>query len=317
MVDTSLSLAEIHADWITVGNFKPHYRNTSVDIVSMLKYLGYMYYDTKAVDQLLRKYVPKKSERDIELLSYYQNQTKYEYGIRTQIKPGKLLKKLFPLVSDEQAEQFTNWYKNKYVLGISNLTYKVGNTAKDFKFAYTHNKTASGINGNFYDSGFKSISDSCMRDKFTSYRYHPSEAYASGDFEVHYLVDENNKVVARCTVCIKNKDGAAFVMAPIYAASYNAGVMLRDKLNQVKSTLGNVSVYGWFGAKIVKLLYRDPDCRRAYVDCIGPYLDKEGCLKHYDDNHFVLAYSSDLDYNYRFQSNGYIEMYKKWYDGKI
>lgn len=308
MVEVSTSLIEQHADWFiledTPDSFKLQYRNTNIDIVNMFKYIGYQYYDTKAVDAILRRYMPRMSISDNTLMTHYTNSTKYKDDLRTPVKPGKLLKKIFPMVMDSQVESVSNWYKNKYIINTNNLVYKIGTTKEDFKHAYCDNKRSEALSSSFFDKGFKSSSDSCMRDKFSfSNGIHPTEAYASGDFEVHYLEDDKGKVHARCVVCVNTKDGPSFSRAPIYAANLNAAKYLSDKLNS-KKEFGS-----WVGARLLKIPVYNAD---SYIKYIGPYMDTGVMLGKNDENNFYLA-TSEYDNNYySFNSSGYCEIPKSW-----
>jgi hypothetical protein len=309
-----VNLKTIHGGWFTAGEynegFTPSYRNTETTIVDTLKFIGYQLYDTKSVDRILRLYVPKPSTRDIELMSHYENEQKYGRNIRTPIKAGKLLKKLFPAVSEKQVEEFAVWYTNKYVLGIHNLTYKVSKAAEDFKFAYTKYAPSKGINFDFYNAYYKSSSDSCMKHKFDNLPCHPTEAYATGDFEIHYLVDEYNKVHARTVVCVYNKDGECFIPAPIYGSSKPACDLLRSKL---KTTYKRSDTIAWEGASL-KIIQQPAHKDDHYITFIGPYLDMRGYFDIKSKGYFTI--SPYVDMNTTPCSGGYFEVRASWLKSK-
>jgi hypothetical protein len=146
-----------------------------------------------------------------------------------------------------------------------------------------------------------------MRYKFEHFERHPSEAYASGDFEIHYLEDElTHKVSARVVVCVADYKGSPrFAPAPIYASNINAARKLRELIsNKIKGEPH------WSGAKIKVIKYGNTS---YCYNFIGPYFDMRGYLNPISEDYFIFQNGGDL----RFNSNGLGEVAKSYFDEQV
>lgn len=115
-------------------------------------------------------------------VAYYQSVDKLIRGIETRTKPGRFVAKFFPYLTPDQVRTYAN-------------DYLVATAPKQLHFARTMQDIITAI-----DEG---PSESCQTrghyDKAPDERpwyaghIHPAACYASGDFEVAYITDDNNK----------------------------------------------------------------------------------------------------------------------------
>lgn len=139
-------------------------------------------------------------------VAYYQSVDKLIRGIETRTKPGRFLAKFFPNLTPDQVRQYAN-------------DYLVATAPKQLHFARTRDEIITAI-----DEG---PSESCQTrwyyakspDDRPWYRghIHPAACYASGDFEVAYITDNNKpanlvdlhtgsqRITARAICNAKNK----------------------------------------------------------------------------------------------------------------
>jgi hypothetical protein len=116
-------------------------------------------------------------------------------------------------------------------------------------------------------STYKKLTDSCMRYKADDFDngtdgHHPVEAYASGDFTIFWVEDQNGGISARCTA-YEHTEGK-YHLAPIYAHSQQAINFLKAQLDAFSHR--GVSVGSWEGAELVVI-------KNDYGGIVAPYLD--------------------------------------------
>lgn len=128
--------------------------------------------NTAANDRL-----PHISTEKPQELAYYQSVDKLIRGIETRTKPGRFLAKFFPNLTPDQIRQYTN-------------DYLVATAPKQLHFARTQDEIIMAI-----DEG---PGESCQSRHYYDGRHswyrghiHPAATYASGDFEVLYITDDN------------------------------------------------------------------------------------------------------------------------------
>lgn len=163
-------------------------------------------------------------------VAYYQSVDKLIRGIETRTKPGRFLAKFFPNLTPDQVRQYAN-------------DYLVATAPKQIHFARTMDEIITAI-----DEG---PSESCQTrgyydkspDERPWYRghIHPAACYASGDFEVAYITDNNRpanlvdlhagdqRITARAICNAKNKTvariyGDAAKMLPLLTSAGYAQV---------------------------------------------------------------------------------------------
>ena len=228
-------LDQTYADYLAawwVPDYTPtlNKRNRNKSLVEQITQIGLKEgYPQDQITTALKIFMPRPSKTDISMLAVFPNSRKYMDDVASYGKPGKLIKRLYPNLSEKGCEGFSTWYKETFLAAALKMDLSVGQSREDFKKAFRNIIRCSGHLGfSVPKTGLriKSISDSCMRYAFPDLPCHPSEVYASGDFEV-ITVKIGNKTAARCVVCIR--DGK-YRPGPIYSSSNLASVLIDDYL---------------------------------------------------------------------------------------
>jgi len=205
-------------------------------------------------------------------VSYFENQVKKEKGIRTSSKIGKFIRKVAPYFNDLQVEILTNIILEEFA--EHTYTHKIGKTRKDFAEIYM-TEAESGRNiGNY-----ACLNASCMRHSFGE--FHPTEVYASGDFELHYLMNEFGKIAARTLVCLHD-----MTYSYPYVSNTMAGIELEAKIRETYPDIRKTDEVSdsWDGAKLLKI-ETEPGV------FLAPYMDNN-CEADDDGDYFVLGGST-------------------------
>lgn len=193
---------------------------------------------------------------------------------RTQtMKIGRFLSKYFnipEIIISKAIEAYVAAQNPIEYIKTLKLTHKSGQERADFKFAYAFNW--QGTERQKAVARGKSIADSCMQGPTSSARWasrsaarwavaHPAEAYASGDFTIHYLTDADNKPVARCVVVNDHK-----AAAPVYALDSRYAAALRAA---IEACIGVplASLKSSFSGKRLLRIEAHGQCALPYLDC--------------------------------------------------
>ena len=127
-------------------------------------------------NEVARARIPHISTEKPQEVAYYRSVDKLLRGIETRTKPGRFLAKFFPNLTSDQVRQYAN-------------DYLVATAPKQLHFARTRDEIIMAINEG---------PGSCQSRHYYAgnrrwYRghIHPAAAYASGDFEVLYITDDN------------------------------------------------------------------------------------------------------------------------------
>ena len=213
---------------------------------------------------------------DDKTVSFFESQIKKDKGIRSTMKIGRFLRKYCLEMSDEKLELAVNIICEENSEGDYEVRF--ARTREEFKQAYTMLPESGG-----YLSDYKCINASCMRHV---YNIHPAECYATGDFELCYLVSSKDKIAARAIVCTKTN-----CYLPIYASKEGAGKALKRILEETYPNIKDAEgehekgVFPLEGAKVFAIsvgikedftVYRTP-----YVD-VSPYVNLVG-------DHFIFC----------------------------
>lgn len=203
---------------------------------------------------------------------------------RVVIKPGKLLKRINPELSDSQIESLVNSIKEEFF--DVELTYHESDNPDDFVSVYTSETiTKTSCSGEY-----KSLSTSCMRYKFDKLPYHPCYIYGSGDFLICYLKDSMGNIGARAILYKENN-----TYSPIYSASSSTGKRLESELKE--RGYKEADDGDWEGGKLLKKEISD-DC---YV---APYFDLSPRCCDDDGDYFVIAYGGNYDFDSQYGHTG-------------
>ena len=229
------------------------------------QYHRYSHYETllkKTPQQYISLFMsvlcPKPVEGIAPKISYYSSLAKKTQKVRTSVKPGKFIKYILPLAPDDFVAKWSEAFKDEY----GSVDYEIfeGSSPEDFKKIYT--MEVGIMSDPTHSAEKKSLSNSCMQKDFGSLKYHPSEAYGSGNFKIYALV-HNNQLYARCVVCTKTGE-----CGPIYCTNNPSYEKLSTYLCEEKGFDGFCEeTTNWHGAQL--LFLHNKDKSRIYV----PYLD--------------------------------------------
>lgn len=257
---------------------------------------GWNYYDFiggSCCDDLMgffSKYVlnftSPKFDAKTKTVQYFESVDKRDKEVYTTSKIGKFIRKIAPFYNDKQVEILVDLIVEMHT--IPNYEYKVARTAEEFGEVYRMRPASGSALGNY-----SCINASCMRDKYGE--NHPCQVYGSGDFELHYLVNESGKICARTILCTVDDD-----YAYIYAHSFIAGKTLEEKLKEAVpgAQKAEEDVRAWEGARLLKIECQD--------GLLAPYLDVCQNAEEHDD-YFVISYDGDVEFN---STRGYVAQTK-------
>jgi hypothetical protein len=188
----------------------------------------------------------------------------------TSMKPGRALRHMFPNAHDTKIASATEaWIESTQP---RDFTLVVGKERIDFRNAY------NGIRGDYRNPACKynrkSLATSCMQDVdvFADGEHiSPTEAYASGDFEIAYLTNGKQasamRIFGRVVFALKDSE---LVSGPVYGACEQSLDLLHTYLNRrAKESEFDVSFDiddGWCGLRLLAI--RDRNDR-----LVGPYID--------------------------------------------
>ena len=113
-------------------------------------------------------------------VAYYQSVDKLIRGIETRTKPGRFLAKFFPNLTPDEVRT----YANDYLVATAPKRLYLSSTMGDIITAIDEGPSESCQTRGHYD---KSPDDS----PWYAGHIHPAACYASGDFEVAYITDNN------------------------------------------------------------------------------------------------------------------------------
>jgi len=252
------------------------------------------------VIQRLQYFNPRRSEEFRGKISLYKNHKdamRDENGSRrVAMKVGRAFKSLFPNFSDAQIEILGDVFRAEMV--TQDLTLKSGKGRADFEKAYGG---ALGRNEN-PDTGCyrKFLGNSCLRpdylysddNHFKSHLpHHPAQSYASGDFTIYWVEQEDGKVCGRCVV-LTTEEGKPKA-GPLYGLSEHA-MNVMGKAIEATSACDDWDVFrhdGWHGAKMLNITYEGGN--GGYV---APYLDVEPTrLTELDSDYLMIDSRGDIN----------------------
>ena len=215
---------------------------------------------------------PKPDDKDNRLMSVYLSADDLEKGKRTSGKPAKILRKILPDNPNINFEAFAVWFKETYFLATQGLVFKSSKNRKDFAKVYTM-KQASASDPRLGCSR-KSLAASCMRYSFDHLICHPTEIYGSGDFEIVWIENSQEQLLARAVICTRN---GRYANAPIYTNSNLAADMLETEIANRKQACEQPDKVSWINAELLRIENHDCD------ELIAPYFDNYSSAKDLGD----------------------------------
>ncbi len=226
---------------------------------------------------------PKPDDKDNRLMSVYLSADDLEKGKRTSGKPAKILRKILPENPNINFEAFAVWFKETYFLATQGLVFKSSKNRKDFAKVYTM-KQASASDPRLGCSR-KSLAASCMRYSFDHLICHPAEIYGSGDFEIVWIENSQEQLLARAVVCTRN---GRYANAPIYTNSNLAADMLEAEIAKRKQACEQPDKVSWINAELLRIENHDCD------ELIAPYFDNYSSAKDLGDK-LKISRHGDLE----------------------
>ena len=226
---------------------------------------------------------PKPDDKDNRLMSVYLSADDLEKGKRTSGKPAKILRKILPENPNINFEAFAVWFKETYFLATQGLVFKSSKNRKDFAKVYTM-KQASASDPRLGCSR-KSLAASCMRYSFDHLICHPTEIYGSGDFEIVWIENSQEQLLARAVVCTRN---GRYSNAPIYTNSNLAADMLEAEIAKRKQACEQPDKVSWINAELLRIENHNSD------ELIAPYFDNYSSAKDLGDK-LKISRHGDLE----------------------
>lgn len=233
---------------------------------------GAEHYDCRRFIQYLS---PNYDARNPKLLSVYLSVKDLENDRRTIGKPAKILRKIIGGLSDQAYERFAVWYKDNVELSLDGMVIKSGGTSQDFEKVYsmTQAKASDPKLGQYR----KSLASSCMRADYLDRAgnldrlpHHPAWVYGSGDFEIVWIENSKQELLARVVVCTRKGRYAA---APIYTNSCIAADMLEGYIAKKQEACEQPNKESWVNARVLKIEVDEGEFLAPYFDQYSDVVD--------------------------------------------
>lgn len=238
--------------------------------------------------------------KDSKLMAIYESRDKYDKRIRAYGKPAKMLRKIIPVISESDANEFAIWWNETFCVSESDYEIKESLEESEFVRAYKGEQAKTldpTLNCDHETFGTKSLQASCMRHEFDNLPKHPSAAYATGDFKIVWAQDKQGKIAGRAVVSIA-KGGVLRekgLAGPIYTTSDKVSTLISNYLTES----GYIPESNWSGSYMQKI---------EYDGCfVLPYVDGLRALSDHGDS-LVFDRHGDLEAN---QTSGLVEATEK------
>lgn len=224
-------------------------------------------------------------DKDTKKAIYFKDIRDKKSGKKTTSKLGKMIRKIFPFLTQQEVDIVLDNFRNQFFVNTDGFTMLSSMDREDFKRVYTMpiHKCY-----NIEDDNFTSLSYSCMQKDF-GWKYHPTEAFASGDFKI-FWIEQDGLLHARCVVRI---DGYALYGASVYAVNHPIGEKLIElieedcKKNKQVFEIDDIDDDSWIGATFLKI-----ECNDKYdnTDYVVPYVDRGyDMMLIEEDDHFRIT----------------------------
>jgi len=223
----------------------------------------------------------RRSERFHPKITLWLSQEHRDTDRKTAMKPTRAFGVLFPELDHKQLMQINDLYLQEFA--PREFTVHVSQEVDDFRRAYAGNQSATENIGTTRTR--KHSAHSCMRYDFDHLPCHPATAYASGDFSIVFVTDQNGDIAGRCVVCT-NSDSDRPQAGPIYGVSEQAIECIEQRLDTMGAEFGDD--FSWVGARLKRISY-------GYDGFIGPYLDLTPQSLEDTGEHLVVSPNGAID----------------------
>lgn len=233
----------------------------------------------------LRAFNCRRSMQYKGKITLYKSHKDVDDNRETAMRPARAIKLMFPELDHNTLNEICDLYLQKF--SPRELGLHVSESPDDFRLAYSGEQSASENIQTTYKR--KHMAHSCMRYEFSNLPQHPAEAYASGDFKIIYVLDQDGLVCSRCVVAINTHDPSNIPQAgPIYGVSEQSIDMINNYLTDVMNAL-QAGSSDWSGARLCRIPNPDGD------GFIAPYLDICPQSLTDDGKHLVVDSYGDID----------------------
>lgn len=246
--------------------------------------------------------LPHISTVNPQEVAYYQSVDKFIRGIETRTKPGRFLAKFFPNLTPDQVRQ----YANDYLVATAPKRLHLARTMEEIITAIDEGPSESCQTRGYYN---KTPNKTPNESPWYAGHIHPAACYASGDFEVAYVTDNNNpasivdlhagaqRITARAICNAKSKTvariyGDAAKLLPILTSAGYTQVeraLVECRLLKIENEGGS----GWImpyvdagigsgGGSLNVEDYYDPDSGKSYWMLVAPDTGEYSTYEGYD-----------------------------------
>lgn len=237
--------------------------------------------DQFRVAMRLRALGVRRSERFHPKITLWASQEHRDTDRLTAMKPTRAFGMLFPELEHKQLMQITDLYLREFA--PREFTVHVSQEAADFKRAYAGNQSAT---ENIDTTRTRKHSaHSCMRYEFEHLPCHPATAYASGDFSIVFVTDQNGDIAGRCVVCT-SPDFDKPQAGPIYGVSEQALDCIEERLESMGARYDDNA--SWLGARLKRIEMCDDGFVGPYLDLIPQRLSDTG-------EYLVVSHTGEID----------------------
>jgi len=228
----------------------------------------------------LLAFEPMRSKIAHGKVAIFQSQKDRDNDRQVAMKPGRALTLMFPELDHKSIITLVDEFLQEFA--PRNLTLRKSRDADDFIKAYSHEQSPTENIDTTWSR--KSSAASCMRYEFDHLSTHPVAAYASGDFEIVYTTDQDDRIASRCVVWMTHPDNIPQA-GPVYGVSEQSIDMIDAYLNSIGATFSKDA--SWVGAKL-KAIHHGED---QYV---APYLDLEPQSLISGDEYLIVSHHGDI-----------------------
>ena len=223
----------------------------------------------------------RRSERFHPKITLWLSQEHRDTDRLTAMKPTRAFGTLFPELEHKQLMQITDLYLREFA--PREFTVHVSQEADDFRRAYAGNQSAT---ENIDTTRTRKHSaHSCMRYEFGHLPCHPATAYASGDFSIVFVTDQNGDIAGRCVVCT-SPDFDMPQAGPIYGVSEQAIDCIEERLESMGARYDDNA--SWLGARLKRIEMCDEGFVGPYLDLIPQRLSDTG-------EYLVVSHTGEID----------------------
>jgi hypothetical protein len=227
----------------------------------------------------IRAFNARRSDKYKGKIKVFQSHKDRDDNREVAMKPGRAISLMFPELDHKTLIGITDGFLQRFA--PRKLTVHESTEPAKFYLAYAGEQSENeNVNTTW---SRKHMAHSCMRYDFDHLQVHPAEVYASGDFKIIYVLDQNDLVAGRCVVATHLDAPQA---GPIYGVSEQAISMIENHLSSEGAVMAGSAT--WDGARLTRIVH-DED------SFVAPYLDLSPQALHDDGEHLVVCEDGEID----------------------